>query len=50
MCSTILSNFEAPVDNSTLFGQDGSAVGGAGTIDATSSSNREIQFALKLIF
>ena len=44
------SNFEAPIDNSTLFNQDGSAVGGAGSIDATSTSNREIQFALKLIF
>ena len=44
------SNFEAPVNNSLLFGQDGSAVGGAGTIDTTSTTNREIQFALKLIF
>jgi hypothetical protein len=44
------SNFESPIDNSTLFGQDGSATGGAGAIDATSTSNREIQFALKLIF
>jgi hypothetical protein len=43
------SNFEAPIDNSILFGQDGSATGGAGAIDATSTSNREIQFALKLI-
>ena len=44
------SNFESPIDNSALFGQDGSANGGAGAIDATSTSNREIQFALKLIF
>ena len=44
------SNFNSPIDNSTLFNQDGSAVGGAGSIDATSTSNREIQFALKLIF
>jgi len=44
------SNFNSPIDNSALFNSDGSAVGGAGTIDATSTSNREIQFALKLIF
>jgi hypothetical protein len=44
------SNFNSPLDNSTLFNQDGSPVGGAGTIDSTSTSNREIQFALKLIF
>ena len=48
MCSIILTL--TPIDNSTLFNQDGSAVGGAGPIDATSTSNREIQFALKLIF
>jgi hypothetical protein len=44
------SNFQPPIDNSALFNQDGSATGGAGAIDATSTSNREIQFALKLIF
>ena len=44
------SNFNSPIANSALFNSDGSAVGGAGTIDATSTSNREIQFALKLIF
>jgi hypothetical protein len=44
------SNFQSPVDNSTLFGQDGSPVGSAGGFDSTSTSNREIQFALKLVF
>ena len=44
------SNFNSPIANSTLFNQDGSAVGGAGSFDSTSTSNREIQFALKLIF
>ena len=44
------SNFDAPVANSTLFNQDGSPVGGAGSFDSTSTANREIQFALKLIF
>jgi hypothetical protein len=44
------SNFLSPINNSTLFNQDGSATGGAGLIDTTSTTNREIQFALKLIF
>jgi hypothetical protein len=44
------SNFLSPINNSTLFNQDGSATGGAGLIDMTSTTNREIQFALKLIF
>jgi hypothetical protein len=44
------SNFNSPLTNSTLFNQDGSTVGGAGAFDSTSTSNREIQFALKLIF
>jgi len=44
------SNFASPINNSTFFSQDGSPVGGAGSIDQTSTANREIQFALKLIF
>jgi hypothetical protein len=44
------SNFQPPIDNSTLFNGDGSSTGGAGLIDATSTANRQIQFALKLIF
>jgi hypothetical protein len=44
------SNFLPPINNSTLFDQTGAPVGGAGAIDTTSTSNREIQFALKLIF
>jgi hypothetical protein len=44
------SNFNSPLDNNVLFGQDGSAIGSAGLIDATSTSNREIQFALKIVF
>ena len=44
------TNFTAPVDNSTLFDQTGTPVGGAGRIDTTSTSSREIQFALKLIW
>jgi hypothetical protein len=44
------SNFNTAFDNSAIFNQDGSPVGGAGSLDMTSVSNREIQFALKLIF
>jgi hypothetical protein len=44
------SNFQAPINNSAVFASDGSAVNGAGFIDSTSTSNREVQFGLKLIF
>jgi hypothetical protein len=44
------STFQAPIDNSTFFNQDGSAAGGAGAIDTTANANREIQFGLKLIW
>jgi len=44
------SNFLSPVDNSAVFDNFGNPVGGAGLIDGTSTANREIQFALKLIF
>jgi hypothetical protein len=44
------TNFNAPVDNLTLFDQTGAPVGGAGKIDSTSTTSREIQFALKLIW
>jgi hypothetical protein len=44
------SNFNSPIANSTLFDQTGARIGNAGALDSTSTSNREIQFALKLIF
>ena len=44
------SNFQAPVDNSVFFDQTGAPIGGAGSLDLTSTKNREIQFALKLTF
>jgi hypothetical protein len=44
------ANFGTPVHNSTLFDQNGNPVGGAGAIDHTSTTAREIQFALKLIW
>jgi hypothetical protein len=43
-------NFAVPVDNSTLFDQGGSPVGGAGAVDATSTTSRQIQLALKVIW
>ncbi|MGH9356195.1 MAG: hypothetical protein ACRD10_08710, partial [Terriglobia bacterium] len=42
------SNFLVPVDNETLFNQDGSAVPNASAIDATSNAAREIQFGIKI--
>jgi len=44
------SNFQSPLDNSTLLNQNGTAVGGAGFIDATSTPSREIQLGLKIIW
>jgi hypothetical protein len=43
-------NFAPPLDNSTLFAQDGTPVAGAGQIDSLAVPNREIQFGLKLNF
>jgi Carboxypeptidase regulatory-like domain/TonB-dependent Receptor Plug Domain/TonB dependent receptor len=43
-------NFQAPIDNSTLFTSTGAPVSGAGAIDATSTPSRQIQFGLKVIF
>jgi hypothetical protein len=43
-------NFQSPLDHNVLFNQDGTSVGGAGGIDATSTTSRQIQFGLKLVF
>jgi hypothetical protein len=43
-------NFGTPVDNSTMFDSKGNPVGGAGALDNLSTSARQIQFALKLIW
>jgi hypothetical protein len=43
-------NFDSPIDNATLFDQNGAPVDAAGAIDATSTTSRQIQFALKLIW
>jgi hypothetical protein len=44
------ANFQSPLDNSTIFTQTGTPVGGAGTIDATTTTSRQIQLGLKLIW
>jgi hypothetical protein len=44
------SNFSSPIANDTLFDQTGAPVAGAGLITQTSTTSRQIQFALKLIF
>ena len=44
------TNFNPPLVNNVIFNQDGSANGAAGALDSTSTSSREVQFALKLIF
>jgi hypothetical protein len=44
------SNFNSPIANSTLFDQTGARIGNAGALDSTSTTSREIQFALKVIF
>jgi hypothetical protein len=43
-------NFAAPADNETLFDQSGNPIGGAGAVDATSTTSRQIQLALKVIW
>jgi Carboxypeptidase regulatory-like domain/TonB-dependent Receptor Plug Domain/TonB dependent receptor len=44
------ANFAVPTDNSKFFDQNGNSVGGAGSIDQTSTPAREIQFGLKVIW
>lgn len=43
-------NFVSPIDNSAIIDQTGATIGGAGAIDTTSTTAREIQFALKVIW
>jgi Carboxypeptidase regulatory-like domain/TonB dependent receptor len=44
------SNFASPLDNNTIFNQDGSAADGAGVVDQTQTTSRQIQFGLKILF
>jgi hypothetical protein len=44
------SNFASPIANDTLFDQTGAPIGGAGLITQTTTTSRQIQFAVKLIW
>lgn len=44
------ANFGAPIDNQTLFTATGTAVGGAGALDTTVTTSRQIQLGLKVIW
>ncbi|MGB9067860.1 MAG: carboxypeptidase regulatory-like domain-containing protein [Candidatus Acidiferrales bacterium] len=44
------ANFATPTDNMTLFNNKGASVAGAGALDTLSTTQREIQFGLKLIW
>jgi hypothetical protein len=44
------ANFNPPTDHMDVFDQTGTPVGGAGLIDSTSTTAREIQFAIKVIW
>jgi hypothetical protein len=43
-------NFLSPTANSSIFDQNGNPVGGAGLINGTSTTSRQIQFGLKVIW
>lgn len=44
------ANFSPPTDNEFLFDQSGNPIAGAGVVDLTTTTSRQIQFALKIIF
>jgi hypothetical protein len=44
------ANFNPPTSHNTLFNGDGASIAGAGVIDSTSTTSRQIQFALKIIW
>jgi hypothetical protein len=43
-------NFSPPTDNQFLFNTDGTPVPGAGAIDLTTTTSRQLQLAVKIIF
>ena len=43
-------NFQSPVKHNAIFNQDGSPASGAGVINSTTTSSRQIQFGLKVIW
>jgi len=44
------SNFAFPINNSTFFKQNGTPIEGAGIVDATSTTSRQFQFSLKVVW
>ena len=44
------SNFAPPIANRTIYSANGAALGTAGNITSTVTTNRQIQFGLKLLF
>jgi len=44
------ANFQSPVNSNTVLNQNGTLVTSAGTINATTTTSRQIQFGLKFIF
>jgi hypothetical protein len=43
-------NFQAPIKASAVLNPDGTKTDGAGAIDSTSTTSRQIQFGLKVIW
>jgi hypothetical protein len=43
-------NFSPPTDNEFLFDQSGATIAGAGAIDLTTTTSRQLQVALKIIW
>jgi hypothetical protein len=43
-------NFNAPLSNSSLFDANGNPVGNAGVITSTSTTSRQLQFAMKIMW
>jgi hypothetical protein len=44
------ANFQSPIGSTVVLNQNGTTTGGAGTISATTTTARQIQFGLKLIW
>jgi hypothetical protein len=43
-------NFQAPIDNDALFDTNGNPVAGAGAVDTTATTSRQIQFGMRVIW
>jgi len=43
-------NFSPPTSNNIIFDGDGNRVGNAGVVDSTSTTSRQVQFALKVVW